>query len=105
MSGEPFQVRDVGRVAQRHVPAQLLDQLLAQVRRPAAGLDPDPLHDAQRADQPTQRLAVVRRRAVQQHRALLVEHAHLDGILVIVQADENRYIAHGPLLPDETLVN
>jgi hypothetical protein len=24
---------------------------------------------------------------------------------VVVQADENRYIAHNPLLPDETLVN
>ncbi|HVT87739.1 MAG TPA: hypothetical protein VHD56_02720, partial [Tepidisphaeraceae bacterium] len=30
---------------------------------------------------------------------------NLNGILVIVQADINRYITHGPLLPDETLVN
>jgi hypothetical protein len=64
--------------------------LLAQVRRPAAGLDPDAGDGAQRGDQPSQRVGVVVRRAVQQHLALGVQHAHLNGILVVVQADENR---------------
>jgi hypothetical protein len=92
-------------MTQGNIPTRLLDEFFAEVRRPAAGFNADTLNETQGPQEASHFLAIVADRAVQKNFALLVKHTHLNGILVVVQADKKGYIAHDPLLLDETLAS
>ena len=97
--------RDVTRMRHLHTPAAQLRQFLAEVRSAAAGFDGHCPHIAQAAQQLGNRRRIVCAAAIEPHVGQLVDGTELKLVLMVVHADKHRYIAHDPLLPDETLVN
>src|SRR5262249_4350235 len=79
-------------------PAGLLHQLLGQVGRAATALDGRVDRAAVAADDAGDGPPVVAHQAIAALLPAPIQDADLDGVVVVVQADENRYSTHDSLL-------